>query len=138
MPLRFIERTGGVTVRALLDGLGREELKRDGADSREVEASARLAAALTGVPVEFLRIDLAYRRAAQAALRRLPQGQVIRVALSDGQEIALLVEGGCLYLLCPCCGQRRTALYDGERGLACRVCQGLRYRSQHRRRRRRS
>jgi hypothetical protein len=137
MALRFIERTSGVTVRALLDLLGQEEQKRNGVDPREVEASARLLSALTGFPVELLRVDLARRRAAQVVLRRLPQGQVISGPLSDGQDVRLLVEAGCLYLLCPSCGRRRTALYDGpDRRLACRMCLGLRYRSQHRRRRR--
>jgi hypothetical protein len=35
------------------------------------------------------------------------------------------------WLLCPTCSCRRTALYIGGTVLACRICLGLRYASQH-------
>lgn len=125
MALRFIERASGVTVRALLDLLGREDLKRSGTDLRGVEASARRAALLTGVPAQFLGADLARRRAnrrsAQAILRRLPQEQPISGPLSDGQEVRLVVEATSL----SCCAAaaasvvRASMMASGGRPFGC-------------------
>jgi hypothetical protein len=42
------------------------------------------------------------------------------------------------WLCCPDCGARRLALYVNDKHLACRVCLGLRYESQHENKRQRA
>lgn len=59
--------------------------------------------------------------------------------LQDGAGVELAIESARLtygfrwYFRCPWCGRRTEVLYQGRRGLACRRCNRLGYRSQARR-----